>query len=131
MKYLSILLLITISFSCSQEQENEISSKKAYYEFSFRKLESAIMQYYVDCGEYPSSLFMLKSEQECEKWQERDLSFDLDDIWGNEYLYIFPSTKPSVDFELTSVGEDGEEGTVDDISNLIDEKIWRGYYNRQ
>lgn len=39
------------------------------------------------------------------------------DPWGQEYKYRIPPTKSKDDYDLWSVGPDGQDGTDDDIGN--------------
>jgi general secretion pathway protein G len=39
------------------------------------------------------------------------------DPWGNPYVYRCPPSERGVDYDLLSVGPDGIEGTIDDITN--------------
>ena len=38
------------------------------------------------------------------------------DMWGHEWVYVFPAEDVAVGFDIVSVGPDGQEGTDDDIS---------------
>jgi general secretion pathway protein G len=38
------------------------------------------------------------------------------DMWGHEWVYVFPAEGVAVGFDIVSVGPDGQEGTEDDIS---------------
>ena len=38
------------------------------------------------------------------------------DMWGHEWVYVFPAEGVAVGFDILSVGPDGQEGTEDDIS---------------
>lgn len=38
------------------------------------------------------------------------------DMWGHEWVYVFPAEDIAVGFDIVSVGADGQEGTEDDIS---------------
>ena len=39
------------------------------------------------------------------------------DMWGHEWVYVFPAEDVAIGFDIVSVGPDGQEGTEDDISN--------------
>ena len=57
------------------------------------------------------------------------ISYPLD-AWGQPYQYSFPALKNPPDyFDLFSLGEDGKTGTVDDVNNWDENKLWREYYN--
>ena len=38
------------------------------------------------------------------------------DMWGHEWVYVFPAEDVAVGFDIVSVGPDGQENTEDDIS---------------
>ena len=38
------------------------------------------------------------------------------DMWGHEWVYVFPAEDVAIGFDIVSVGPDGQEGTEDDIS---------------
>ena len=38
------------------------------------------------------------------------------DMWGHEWVYVFPAEDVAVGFDIVSIGPDGQEGTEDDIS---------------
>jgi general secretion pathway protein G len=39
------------------------------------------------------------------------------DPWGNDYIYVIPGQKNPSKFDIRSKGNDGQEGTEDDIGN--------------
>ena len=39
------------------------------------------------------------------------------DAWGREWIFNIPSETEGLDFDIVSIGADGEEGTDDDITN--------------
>lgn len=52
---------------------------------------------------------------------------DFKDPWGNEYIYASPSTHEGYDYDLSSLGADGQEGGEDDnadITNWLEEDTY-------
>ena len=42
---------------------------------------------------------------------------DVLDPWGNQYQYKKPAEKSGMEYDLWSIGPDGQDGTDDDIGN--------------
>lgn len=125
-KLIYLLLVLMATTSCANE------SKIADYELSFIKIDTALKLYFLDCGLYPSKLSLLNSATECDDWKNRKHpKLKLQDKWGMEYKYHYPPkiSKSDVRYELFTYGEDGVEGTNDDIANWLDPAVWRLYYN--
>ena len=86
-------------------------------------LENALDMYKLDNGSYPSSdqgLDALLSEPsgspEPRNYREDGYIKRLpQDPWGNDYILNNPGSHGKID--ISSVGQDGEEGTDDDIGN--------------
>lgn len=73
------------------------------------QLIQALQMYKTDCNRYPESLSGLTQKDSCNNWgpeayvkKEKDLK----DPWGNDFLY----ERKNSDFELRSLGQDGQEG---------------------
>ena len=90
---------------------------KAKVEIS--NLEQALELYYLDNGRYPEtdqglSALVAKpgSGDDLRNWREDGYLVKgklPDDPWGNPYVYISPGLN-NTDFDLYSLGKDGEEG---------------------
>jgi len=83
-------------------------------------IKSALDQYDVDMGTYPSSLQdLISAPHNARNWHGP--YFDPPqlpvDPWGNAYLYQFPGKHNSTGYDLWSAGPDGKSGTSDDIGN--------------
>ena len=92
-------------------------------EGDFRGLESALLAYKTLAGHFPSQNQGLKALREKpstaprpKRWKQLQTRPQLDP-WGNEYVYKFPGTKDSARPEVISLGDDGVEGTEDDLSS--------------
>ena len=82
-------------------------------------VKSALEQYKVDFGDYPSQgegLRALISPPEGNPPYLKDKTVPKDDF-GNELMYFNPSRHGGGPFEIMSKGPDGSEGTEDDIKS--------------
>jgi general secretion pathway protein G len=89
----------------------------------FSAYDTALRMYKLNAGSYPTT------QQGLGALKDRPTSAPLpkmwsqvmdrlpEDPWGNPYGYKFPGRKNPNEFELISLGEDGQEGTADDISS--------------
>ena len=92
-------------------------------EGDFSGIESALMAYKTMAGHFPSQQQGLKALVEKpstsprpRRWKQLQTKAQLDP-WGNEYLYKYPGTKDKSRPEIISMGDDGAEGTEDDMSS--------------
>lgn len=83
-------------------------------------LKSALDQYDVDMGFYPSSLQdLLTQPRNGKNWHGPYLDpavLPLDP-WQNPYLYSYPGKHNPTGYDLWSAGPDGKSGDADDIGN--------------
>lgn len=86
-------------------------------------LESALMGYKTMNGHFPSQQQGLKAlvkkpsgEPRPRRWKQLADKVQTDP-WGNEYIYKYPGSKDPSRPEIISKGDDGVEGTEDDISS--------------
>ncbi|MBU0554297.1 type II secretion system major pseudopilin GspG [Myxococcota bacterium] len=80
-------------------------------------VESAIQQYNVSYGEFPSQgegLRALLTPPDGGKPFLNEKSVPKD-AWNNELMYFSPARKGGKPFEVVSKGPDGQEGSEDDI----------------
>lgn len=86
-------------------------------------IKTALGQFEVNVGRFPTTAEGLKALVECpptapaKSWQDPYMETIPRDAWGTEFRYVFPSTRPGLDFELTSAGPDRRFGTRDDLAN--------------
>jgi general secretion pathway protein G len=92
-------------------------------EGDFNGIESALMGYQTIAGHYPSQQQGLKalvekptSAPRPRRWTQVWTKMQLDP-WGKEYIYKYPGTKDRSRPEIICLGEDGLEGTEDDMSS--------------
>ena len=75
----------------------------------------------LDTGKYPTTeqgLAALRVQPPgIEEWRGPYLKREPVDPWGRLYRYQFPGVRNPQDYDLSSVGSDGAEGTSDDIGN--------------
>jgi general secretion pathway protein G len=106
-------------------------AKRTAAKVQIRNIEGALQLYKLDNGVYPSTEQGLKALIEKpsvgvipKKWKVGGYLPNLpEDPWGNSYKYLSPSKKG--DYEITSLGTDGEvggEGVNADITNWNMEK---------
>ena len=83
-------------------------------------IKSALDEYDVDNGFYPSSLQdLLQRPRNAKNWHGPYLDPPQlpIDPWGNPYLYACPGKHNPTTYDLWSAGPDGKSGTSDDIGN--------------
>lgn len=87
-------------------------------------LSAALQMYYIDAGRYPTTAQGLKAlavrptdNPVPRSWQARVQSLEeLNDPWQRPYHYRAPGIR-NQDYDIWSLGVDGQEGTSDDIGN--------------
>ena len=78
------------------------------------EIEKAIAMYKMETGRYPDDLEQL---MEPVGVHDEGLMEDIpDDPWGTPYIYD-PTGGTKKKYIILSIGEDGQEGTYDDVSN--------------
>ena len=85
----------------------------------------ALDLYELDLGSYPSGASLdplfkkdsLPTGANAEAWKGPYLKRQIVDPWGKEYQYKQPSESGEKDYDLFSLGPDGQAGTEDDIKN--------------
>lgn len=114
---LGILAALVIPRLAGRTEEARVQAARADIDGG---LSVALDLYEADMGKYPPSLQeLIQSPANSERWRGPYLkkkSLPLDP-WKNPYVYRFPGTHNSSDYDLSSNGSDGEEGTDDDIAN--------------
>ncbi len=91
-----------------------------------KNIGMALSMYEIQIGSYPSSdqgLMALVEDPGVEGWTKpftQQKTFR--DPWGNDYRYNTPGDKSGMEYDLYSVGPDGQDGSEDDIGNWEDEQ---------
>lgn len=80
----------------------------------FANLSTALDLYELDKGKYPQNLdeLLKKTDGKGPYLKRKPL-----DPWKRVYKYKTPSAHGAGDYDLYSLGPDGQEGTADDITN--------------
>ena len=99
------------------DKAKQVAAKSQISEY-----ESALDQFKLDVGRYPSNeegLSALRAKPEnAPNWDGPYLKKDLPmDPWGRPYVYTFPGTHG--DFDLMSYGADGREGGEGDNADIV------------
>lgn len=92
----------------------------------FQTIESALMRYYNDNGFYPTSEQGLQaliqkpeSNPEPNNYPRNGYIAKMQkDPWGNDYLYLSPAEYGEGDYEIISLGADGQEGGQDQSTDI-------------
>ncbi len=88
-------------------------------------IESAIARFSADCGRYPDAAegldILLENISELEGWNGPYIKrSQINDPWGNPYIYVAEGEVNPGSFDLISYGADGEpggEGDDEDVYN--------------
>lgn len=89
-------------------------------------IEMALDQYYLDCGQYPTTEQGLKALRQKpttspvpEDWNGPYMKKEVPkDPWGNKYHYKYPGEKNPSSYDLYSLGKDGQEGGTGDNEDI-------------
>ncbi len=91
-------------------------------------MAAALDLFEMDTGGYPTTEEGLEALRRkpsdpatADKWRGPYLKKTPKDPWGNPYVYRFPSSH-EMDYDLISLGKDGQEGGGDDVSNWDSEE---------
>jgi len=100
------------------------SQRKAAEIFIKTTAETALTTYRVNMGTYPSSAqgltaLITSPEGGASRWSGPYIKGGKlpEDPWKRAYVYRYPGTKNTGSYDLFSLGEDGQEGTADDVTN--------------
>lgn len=100
-------------------------AKKTRAKNDIASLGTALSMYDLTIGGYPTTeqgLNALVEDPGVEGWKKPFLQRkSFTDPWGNEYRYVYPGSR-GIEYDLFSVGPDGQEGTEDDIGNWDDDE---------
>jgi len=84
-------------------------------------IATALKLYELDNGSFPSTSeglnALLNKPGESRNWNGPYLEKKPVDPWGREYKYESPGGHRAQDYDLYSMGKDGQSGTADDITN--------------
>jgi general secretion pathway protein G len=95
-----------------------ITGRRTTARTEIAQISNAVELFYTEYGHYPSN------EEGLEILRRRDqrhpagiLQGDLDDPWGNKYLYVYPGLHST--FDVLSYGGDGQEGGEGDSADVV------------
>ena len=92
------------------------AAKQKTAQTQMEMLSTALDMYRLDIGNYPNALDELR-DSSVTNWQGPYLPKNVpNDPWGNEYEYKFPGDNG--EFDLRSLGSDGQEGGEDEASDI-------------
>ena len=100
------------------------AAKRAVAESKIAVLEQKVVEFYTDCGRYPSAQEGLRALVQApgdvgEGWRPYVKEKDILDPWGVEFIYRYPGVR-NMDFDILSYGADGAEGgegEAEDVGN--------------
>jgi general secretion pathway protein G len=112
---MGILASVVIPRFTGRSQEARIQAAKLQIE----NIGSALDAFEYDCGRYPRTSEGLNALRQAPAgvsgWKGPYMKRSIpNDPWGGPYGYRFPGTSQS-EYELWSVGADGQSGSSDDI----------------
>jgi general secretion pathway protein G len=101
-------------------------SKVKATRIQIENLANAIDTFHLDVGRYPTQAETLQvlvanpTDRPIINWRGPYLKKQRvpNDEWGNPFVYLIPSKRPGVPFELTSLGADGKPGGTGDDADL-------------
>lgn len=84
-------------------------------------IATALKLYELDNGSFPSTSeglnALLTRPGNAKNWNGPYLEKKPVDPWGRDYKYDSPGSRRPNDYDLYSVGRDGQSGTADDVTN--------------
>lgn len=92
-------------------------------QMDIQAISVAIDRYEIDTGMYPDSsdgLEALRNDPGVQGWDGPYFQKTPTDPWGNEYQYVYPPNN-AYNYDLYSLGADGQDSTEDDIVNWDEE----------
>ena len=125
-----VILGLLASFIAPRVLNAPDKAKVAKAKMEISALETALGGYAIDVGDYPTVEQNLQAlwqipNPEPENWSGPYINKPIfTDPWGNSYMYVYPGTRAGYDYDLYSLGKDGQEGGADfnaDITNWIEE----------
>ncbi|MBK1878057.1 type II secretion system major pseudopilin GspG [Pelagicoccus mobilis] len=119
------LLSLLIGFGVANADKLFGSNQNAIVSMKVKESFNApLFKYRADTGRYPTTdqgikALLVKPSDDKGRWRGPYITKaeDLVDPWGNELKYRYPGTKNVGGYDLYSLGEDGKDGTADDIGN--------------
>jgi general secretion pathway protein G len=99
-------------------------ARLAAAQMAIQNISTALEAFELDNGRFPSTEDGLVGLVEIPSWVSNDAEWNGPylkevpiDPWKREFVYKQPGER-GVDFDLVSLGADGQEGTEDDVANF-------------
>lgn len=119
-----VILVMLGSLVGLQVMKNLKSAKVKSAKAQIASFDTPLQSYALNMGDYPSTSAGLEalrsapSEGDSSKWEGPYLTKPVPvDPWGNAYNYDNSGNRSGADYDVWSMGEDGVDGTEDDIGN--------------
>lgn len=114
MVILAILAAVVVPHFAGTSERARVTGAKT----DISNLKTALSAFEIDAGRYPTTEEGLNAlvtrPADVTAWNGPYVEKVPKDPWGHEYVYRSPGSNGS-DYDLLSVGPDGNEGTKDDI----------------
>ena len=118
---IGVLAAMVVPRLAGRTEQAKISRTKS----DIASIGLALDLYELDLGGYPSGTSLdplfkkdsLPSGANADAWKGPYLKKHMQDPWGKEYQFKAPSESADKDYDLFSLGPDGQAGTEDDIKN--------------
>lgn len=96
-------------------------AKKDLVRSKMAVVEEAINRYYLDCQQFPNALEdLVTNPGDVEGWTSAYLkSGQLNDPWGNQFVYVPEGVANPGSFDLISLGADGSEGGEGENEDVV------------
>jgi general secretion pathway protein G len=123
MEVLIVMAILVVLFSVSLGVYTNIqrSSNQKNAKIQVEAIDHASERFFAMTGRYPSmidELVHLPPDMDPIKWGGPHLEEDPNDPWGRKYVFRYPGQMNDVEKpDIYSLGEDGQEGTIDDVGN--------------
>ena len=99
-------------------------AERGKVEADFKALTTALIEYKTVTRRYPSTAQGLDalvnrptSAPKPKRWERIMRPDGIVDPWGNPYEYTYPGKHNPTDYDIFSVGKDGQPNTEDDLGN--------------
>lgn len=126
---LVVIVIITLlaGFVGPRMFKHLLKAKKDLARPKMEVIASALERFSIDCGRYPDdsegldALLVVLGDLE-EKWNGPYLKeSQLDDPWGNRYVYVAEGEINPGSFDLVSLGADGQDGGEGDNEDIYND----------
>ena len=103
------------------------AARKAATRSQMSGIKTALQLYEISIGTFPTSeqglsaLIKCPSDVDEEMWGDKPyLESTPKDAWKRKFIYRYPGDH-TTEYDLVSMGRDGQEDTEDDLTNWVDE----------